>query len=69
MVIQKIQIRKGSRTILLKERTFTSENIPPQLVGQVAQKIALSLSGGRLTFTKITPLNVAIGVGAQSIWL
>jgi len=29
MVVQKIQLRKGARTILLKERTFTSENIPP----------------------------------------
>jgi hypothetical protein len=29
MVVQKIQLRKGSKTILLKDRIFTSENIPP----------------------------------------
>ena len=69
MVVQKIQVRKGSRTILLKERTFTSENIPPQLIGEVAQKIAQCLEGGRLTFTQFTPVNVGIGIGVQFIWL
>jgi hypothetical protein len=69
MVVQKIQVRKGSRTILLKDRTFTSKNIPPQLIGEVAQKIAKCLEGGRLTFTQFTPANVAIGIGAQLIWL
>jgi hypothetical protein len=69
MVVRKIQLRKGARTILLKERTFTSENIPPQLIGEVAQKIAKCLEGGRLTFTQFTPVNVGIGIGAQFIWL
>ena len=69
LVVQKIQLRKGARIILLKNRTFTSDNIPPQLVGQVAQKIAKWLEGGRLTFTRFTPLNVAIGIGVQFIWV
>jgi hypothetical protein len=69
MVVQKIQLLKGARIILLKERTFTSENIPPQLVGQVAQKIAKWFEGGRLTFTRFNLLNVAIGIGVQFIWV
>jgi hypothetical protein len=50
--------------ILLKERISSSENIPPQLIGEVAQKIASLFEGGRLTFTQFTPLNIAIGIGA-----
>jgi hypothetical protein len=69
MVVQRIELRKGVRTILLKEQTFTSENIPPQLVGQVAKKIAKCIEGGRLTFFRFTPLNVATGIGVQLIWV
>ena len=39
-VVQKIQISKDSRTILLKEQISTSAYIPPQFIGQVGQKVA-----------------------------
>ena len=69
MVVEQIQVLKGSRTVLLREGIFTSENIPPQLIGEVAHKITNYIENGRITFTRFTPLNVAIGIGAQLLWL
>ena len=66
--LNRITFKSQQKQLIFLENTFTEKNIPPQLTSEVERKVAQLFKGGRFTFTKITPLNIIIGIIFQLIW-